>query len=88
VDNFDHFVLGGITSHHIAAGCVLGCGVGGGAWAWRRELWVWEEGMLGEFPVLLHDFTLQVQVPDVWQWLHVPPRGYSVSGAYQLSMSR
>jgi hypothetical protein len=49
---------------------------------------VWEEGMLGEFPVLLHDFTLQVQVPDVWQWLHVPPRGYSVSGAYQLSMSR
>ncbi|GAU36155.1 hypothetical protein TSUD_275140 [Trifolium subterraneum] len=27
----------------------LGWGAGGEAWVWRRQLWVWEEEMLGEF---------------------------------------
>ncbi|MCI18579.1 DNA-directed RNA polymerase, partial [Trifolium medium] len=26
----------------------LGWGIGGEAWEWRRQLWAWEEEMLGE----------------------------------------
>ncbi|MCH81957.1 kinesin-like protein [Trifolium medium] len=47
-------------------------------------LWAWEEEMLGECQALLHDFFLQAQSPDLWQWRPDPARGYSVRGAYQL----
>ncbi|MCI38333.1 receptor-like protein kinase ANXUR2 [Trifolium medium] len=65
----------------------LGWGVGGGAWEWRRQLWVWEEEMLGECQALLYNFTLQVQSSDRWIWRLDPLRGYTVRGAYQILTS-
>ncbi|MCI23438.1 helicase-like protein, partial [Trifolium medium] len=62
-------------------------GTGGEAWVWRRQLWAWEEEMLGECQALLHDFFLQAQTPDTWQWRPDPVRGYLVQGAYQLLTS-
>jgi hypothetical protein len=44
--------------------------------------------MLGECQTLLHDISLQVQVPNMWQWQFDPIRGYSVNGAYQLLTSQ
>ncbi|GAU33481.1 hypothetical protein TSUD_370930 [Trifolium subterraneum] len=58
----------------------LGWEVGGGAWVWRRQLWVWEEELLGECQALLHVFSLQAQYPDRWQWQLDRDRGYSVRG--------
>ncbi|MCI98192.1 receptor-like protein kinase ANXUR2, partial [Trifolium medium] len=37
----------------------LGWGTGGEAWLLRRQLWAWEEEMLGECQTLLDDFFLQ-----------------------------
>ncbi|GAU48725.1 hypothetical protein TSUD_406040 [Trifolium subterraneum] len=65
----------------------LGWGTGGGVWVWRRQLWAWEEEMLGECQNLLHDYLLQAQTPDVWIWRPDPIRGYSVQGAYYLLTS-
>ncbi|MCI84653.1 YIPF1-like protein, partial [Trifolium medium] len=48
--------------------CSLGWEAGGGAWVWRRRLWVWEEEMLGECQALLHNIFLQAQSSDSWQW--------------------
>jgi hypothetical protein len=45
---------------------------------------VGEEEILGECQALLHDFSLQDQVPNTWQWQPDPVRGYSVSDAYKL----
>ncbi|KAK2396184.1 hypothetical protein QL285_057850 [Trifolium repens] len=64
----------------------LGWEVGGEAWVWRRQLW--EEKMVKECQALLHDFSLQAQHPDRWQWQPDPDRGYSVCGAYQLLTSQ
>ncbi|MCH90030.1 heat-shock protein, partial [Trifolium medium] len=44
--------------------------------------------MLGECRALLHDFSLQAQYPDRWQWQPDPVRGYSVHGAYRLLTSQ
>ncbi|KAK2363998.1 hypothetical protein QL285_088919 [Trifolium repens] len=44
--------------------------------------------MVRECQTLLHDFTLQVQYPDRWQWRPDPDHGYSVRGAYQLLTSQ
>ncbi|GAU16213.1 hypothetical protein TSUD_298450 [Trifolium subterraneum] len=46
----------------------LGWEVGGNAWVWQRQLWVWEEEMLRKCQTLLHDFSLQAQYHDRWQW--------------------
>ncbi|MCI35054.1 receptor-like kinase [Trifolium medium] len=54
-----------------------GWGTGGEAWIWWRRLWAWEEEMLGECQALLHDFSLQAQSSDAWQWRPDPVRGYS-----------
>ncbi|MCI37743.1 DNA-directed RNA polymerase, partial [Trifolium medium] len=35
----------------------LGCGDGGAAWSWRRQLWAWEEELLEEY-VALYFMTL------------------------------
>ncbi|GAU48175.1 hypothetical protein TSUD_369390 [Trifolium subterraneum] len=67
--------------------CSLGWDTGGEAWEWRRHLWAWEEEMLGECQVLLHDFILQAQLSDTWIWRLDPVSGYSVRGAYQLLTS-
>jgi hypothetical protein len=70
------FDLAETKASSVAYMCALGRGVGGGAWAWRRQLWVWEEEMLGECLDLLHNCALQAQVPDTWQWQLDPARGY------------
>jgi hypothetical protein len=44
----------------------LGSEVGVDVWAWRRQLWVLEEDIVRECQTLLHDFTLQIQYPDMW----------------------
>ncbi|GAU41056.1 hypothetical protein TSUD_374110 [Trifolium subterraneum] len=74
-------------SSNVAEMFSLGWGNGGEAWEWRRQLWAWEEEMVGEFQVLLHDFILQAQSPDSWIWHLDPVSDYSVRGAYQLLTS-
>ena len=44
----------------------LGWGEGGEAWMWRRGLFVWEEELLGELCLLLHNVNLQVDKEDRW----------------------
>jgi hypothetical protein len=44
--------------------------------------------MLRDCQALLHDFSLQAQYPDRWQWRPDSDRGYSVRGAYQLLTSQ
>ncbi|XP_039688712.1 uncharacterized protein [Medicago truncatula] len=43
---------------------MLGWGTEGGAWRWRRRLFAWEEGLVGECVGRLANFALQVDVPD------------------------
>ncbi|GAU47231.1 hypothetical protein TSUD_107670 [Trifolium subterraneum] len=62
--------------------------LGGEAWVWRRQLWVWEEEMLRECQTLLLNFSFQVQSVDSWQWQPDLDTGYSVCGAYQLLTSQ
>ncbi|GAU49132.1 hypothetical protein TSUD_406970 [Trifolium subterraneum] len=62
----------------------LGWEEGGEAWAWRRQLWAWEEEeMLRECQTLLLNFSFQVQTSDYWQWKPDLDSGYSVCGAYR-----
>ncbi|MCI73325.1 YIPF1-like protein, partial [Trifolium medium] len=58
--------------------CELGWEEGGAAWQWRRQLWVWEEEMLGECTGLLYDIVLQTNILDSWIWRHDIGGGYSV----------
>jgi len=44
--------------------CRLGWGEGGDAWRWRKQLFVWEEEMLGELTLLLQSVNLQVDRED------------------------
>ena len=57
---------------------------GGAGWRWRRRLWVWEEEMLGECIILLHNVCLQINVKDTWKWHMHTSAGYTVRSAYQL----
>ncbi|MCH79282.1 cysteine-rich receptor-like protein kinase [Trifolium medium] len=59
-----------------------------GVWEWRRQLWAWEEEMLGECQGLLHTVSLQAHSPDSWQWQLDPIRGYLVRDVYQLLTSQ
>ena len=62
----------------------LGCGEEGGAWSWRRRLFVWEEQMLGELLLLLHNVFLQVDKDDRWLWALESLNVYSVRSAYRV----
>jgi hypothetical protein len=62
----------------------LGWGEGGAAWAWRRQLWAWEEDLLGEFRSVLANSVLQPDVLDRWVWQYDPDGGYFVRGAYKI----
>ena len=66
----------------------LGWEVGGAAWSWRRQLWEWEEELLGECRFLLNNFVVQTDVIDRWQWLPDTVGGYTVRGAYQILTTR
>jgi hypothetical protein len=61
-------------------------GAGGEAWVWRRQLWAWEEEMLGECQTLLLTMTVQVDSPD--RWRPDPVSGYLVRDAYQILTSQ
>ncbi|GAU31770.1 hypothetical protein TSUD_22160 [Trifolium subterraneum] len=50
----------------------------GEAWVWRRQLWVWEEEMLGECQTLLLNVSLQAYSPDKWLWQPGLDDGYTV----------
>ncbi|GAU43105.1 hypothetical protein TSUD_373000 [Trifolium subterraneum] len=77
-----------INKSSTVAGCFsLGWGPVGAAWVWWRQLWAWEEEMLGECKTLLHNFVLQDQSLDVWHWRPDPIREYSVREAYQILTS-
>ncbi|MCI62111.1 hypothetical protein A2U01_0083368, partial [Trifolium medium] len=39
----------------------------------------WEEEMLGECQALLHNFIMQAQSPDSWQWRPDPIRGSNLA---------
>ncbi|PNX89144.1 cysteine-rich receptor-like protein kinase, partial [Trifolium pratense] len=68
----------------VAAMCELGWEEGGAAWQWRRQLWAWEEEMLGECQRSLNDFVLQPNISDHWLWRHDIGAGFMVWGAYAL----
>ncbi|XP_024634465.1 uncharacterized protein [Medicago truncatula] len=61
---------------------LLGWGLDGGAWRWRRRLFAWEEGLLGECVGRLVNSVLQVDVSDRWEWKLLPTKSYSVQSAY------
>jgi len=44
--------------------CTLGWGNEGATWSWRRRLFAWEEGLVGELRLLLQNVTLQVTKED------------------------
>ncbi|KAK2404810.1 hypothetical protein QL285_054116 [Trifolium repens] len=82
------FDLAATRSSTVAEMYSLGWEVGGAAWEWRRQLWVWEEEMLKECQTLLLPVTLQVDSLDRWLWRPDPVSGYSVRDAYQLLTSQ
>jgi hypothetical protein len=54
----------------------------------RRQLWAWEDELLGECQTLLLSVALQVESPDRWQWRSDPAMRYSVRDAYQILTSQ
>ena len=61
---------------------LLGWGTDGGALRWRRRLFAWEEGLVGECVERLANFVLQVDVADRWVWRLHPSKSYTVQPAY------
>ncbi|GAU47037.1 hypothetical protein TSUD_239950 [Trifolium subterraneum] len=68
----------------VAEMSLVGWGIGGEAWVWRRPLRAWEEEMLRECQTLLLTVSLQDHSSDSWQWQPASDSGYTVWGAYQL----
>jgi len=62
--------------------CHLGWGVDGEAWRWRRRLFAWEEGLLGDIILLLQNVNLQVDNVDRWRWALESTNTFSVRSAY------
>ena len=56
----------------------------GPAWSWRRSLFAWEEEVVGELKLLLHNVTLQVNKADMLIWNLETSHDYSVRSAYNL----
>ena len=61
---------------------------GGGAWQWRRRLWVWEEALVEECRDLLLTVSLQESSVDRWVWLPDHVAGYTVCGVYDMLISQ
>ena len=64
--------------------CQLGGGDEGPAWSWRRSLFAWEEEVVRELKLLLHNVTLQVNKADMWLLNLETSHDYSVRSAYNL----
>ncbi|XP_024634416.1 uncharacterized protein [Medicago truncatula] len=62
------FELSLLKDESVAVMKELGWGVDGGAWRWRRRLFVWEEESVEELIILLQNVTLQVHREDQWIW--------------------
>jgi hypothetical protein len=62
----------------------LGWETEGGAWNWRRPLWVWEEELVEECRQLLNGVVLQSDISDRWLWDSNNDDVYTVRGAYQI----
>jgi hypothetical protein len=76
------FDLAENKSSTVAEMSSLGWEVGGAGWVWRRQLS--EEDMVRECQALLHDFFLQAQHPDKWQWRPDPYRDYPTRDQSQI----
>ncbi|CAJ2679782.1 unnamed protein product [Trifolium pratense] len=77
------FDLAENKSASVAEMFMRGCEAGGEALEWRRQLWAWEEELLGECQAYLLTISLQDHVSDRWQWRVDLDDGYTVRGAYQ-----
>ena len=60
----------------------LGWGIEGDAWRWRRMLFAWEDELVGELRLLLHNVSLQVHRVDRRVWRLETPSVYTVRSAY------
>nr|ABD32346.1 H+-transporting two-sector ATPase, alpha/beta subunit, central region, related [Medicago truncatula] len=61
---------------------LLGWGVDGGAWRWRRRLFAWEEELVEERVEQLTNFVLQVDMSDRWVWRLNSSQVYTVHSTY------
>lgn len=61
---------------------LLGWGADGGAWRWKRILFVWEEELVGECVERLANFVLQVDMSDRCVWRLHSTQSYTVHSAY------
>lgn len=52
------------------------------------RLWTWEEELLVECRVLLHEIVLRTHLSDQWKWQPDLVRGYSVRGVCELLTSQ
>ena len=62
--------------------CQLGWGEEGEAWRWRQRLFAWEEEVVGELMLLLHNVILQVDKDDKWFWTLDSSNAFTVRRAY------
>jgi hypothetical protein len=60
----------------------LGWGIEGDAWRSRRRLFAWEEELVGELRLLLHNVSLQVDRVDRRVWRLESSSEYTVRSAY------
>jgi len=66
----------------------MGVEDGGGAWQWRRRLWVWEEELVEECMDLLLTLSLHESSVDRWVWLPDQVDGYTVRDVYDMLTSQ
>ena len=66
---------------------VLGWEEGGEVWQWRRRLWDWEKGLVGECQAMLANVTLHVTESDEWRWRLDNSGKYYVCSIYDLLTS-
>jgi len=62
--------------------CQLGWGEEGEAWRWRRRLFAWEEEVVGELTLLIHNVILQVDKDGRWPWTLDSSKAFTVRSAY------
>ena len=64
----------------------LGWGIEHDAWRWRRRLFAWEEELVGELRLLLHNVSLQVDWVDRRVWRLETSSVYTVRSAYNFCL--